>query len=81
MMIVHSYTVAVALCMLTMLCWGSWANTLKMEPPSYGFSLFYWDQAIGCLLLPLLIGLTFGSLSTDGSSLIADLAQMQHKQL
>ena len=75
MMIVHSYPVAVALCMLTMVCWGSWANTLKMEPPSYGFSLFYWDQAIGYLLLPLLIGLTFGSLGTDGRSLIADLAQ------
>ena len=39
MMIVHSYPIAVALCMLTMVCWGSWANTLKMEPSSYGFSL------------------------------------------
>ena len=75
MMIVHSYPLAVALCMLTMVCWGSWANTLKMEPPSYGFSLFYWDQAVGYLLLPLLIGLTFGSLGTDGRSLIADLLQ------
>jgi glucose uptake protein len=75
MMIVHSYPIAVALCMLTMVCWGSWANTLKMEPPSYGFSLFYWDQAIGYLLLPLLIGLTFGSFGTDGRSLIADLLQ------
>ncbi len=75
MMIVHSYPLAVALCMLTMVCWGSWANTLKMEPPSYGFSLFYWDQAIGYFLLPLLIGLTFGSMGTDGRSLIADLAQ------
>jgi glucose uptake protein len=75
MMIVHSYPIAVALCMLTMVCWGSWANTLKMEPPSYGFSLFYWDQAIGYLLLPLLIGLTLGSFGTDGRSLIADLLQ------
>lgn len=75
MMIVHSYPIAVVLCMLTMVCWGSWANTLKMEPPSYGFSLFYWDQAIGYLLLPLLIGLTFGSFGTDGRSLIADLLQ------
>jgi len=75
MMIVHSYPIAVTLCMLTMVCWGSWANTLKMEPPSYGFSLFYWDQAIGYLLLPLLIGLTFGSFGTDGRSLIADLLQ------
>jgi glucose uptake protein len=75
MMIVHSYPIAVALCMLTMVCWGSWANTLKMEPPSYGFSLFYWDQAVGYLLLPLLIGLTFGSFGTAGRSLLADLQQ------
>ncbi|HET9101319.1 MAG TPA: GRP family sugar transporter [Acidobacteriaceae bacterium] len=75
MMIVHSYPIAVALCMLTMVCWGSWANTLKMEPPSYGFSLFYWDQAVGYLLLPLLIGLTFGSFGVGGRSLLADLQQ------
>ncbi len=75
MMIVHSYPIAVALCVLTMVCWGSWANTLKMEPSSYGFSLFYWDQAVGYLLLPLLLGLTFGSFGTEGRSLFADLLQ------
>lgn len=75
MMIVHSYALAVALCVLTMMCWGSHANTLKMEPRSYGFPLYYWDQAIGYLLLPLLVGLTFGSSSTEGRSLLDDLAQ------
>ncbi len=75
MMIVHSYGIAVALCVLTMLCWGSHANTLKMEPRSYGFPLYYWDQAIGYLLLPLLAGLTFGSFGHGGRSLLADLAQ------
>jgi glucose uptake protein len=63
------------LCILTMFCWGSWANTLKLEPRSYGFPLFYWDQAIGYLLLPLLAGLTFGSLGTEGRSLWQDLLQ------
>lgn len=75
MITVHSYPLAVALCVLTMMCWGSWANTLKMEPRSYGFSLFYWDQAIGYLILPLAIGLTFGSFGSDGRGLIADLRQ------
>lgn len=75
MITVHSYPIAVALCVLTMVCWGSWANTLKMEPRSYGFPLFYWDQAIGYLLLPLLVGLTFGSFGPEGRSLIADLKQ------
>lgn len=75
MTLVHSYGFAVALCVLTMVCWGSHANTLKMEPKSYGFSLYYWDQAIGYLLLPLLAGLTFGSFGSGGRSLIDDLAQ------
>ncbi len=75
MITVHSYPIAVTLCVLTMLCWGSWANTLKMEPRSYSFSLFYWDQAIGYLLLPLAIGLTFGSLGMEGRRLFADLSQ------
>ena len=75
MILVHSYGFAVALCVLTMMCWGSHANTLKMEPKSYGFPLYYWDQAIGYLLLPLLAGLTFGSFGHDGRNLISDLAQ------
>jgi len=75
MMIVHSYPLALALCMLTMMCWGSHANTLKMEPKTYAFPFYYWDQAIGYLLLPLLVGLTFGSLGSAGRSLIDDLSQ------
>jgi len=75
MILVHSYTIAVALCVLTMICWGSHANTLKMEPRSYGFPLYYWDQAAGYLLLPLLVGLTFGSFGVEGRSLLTDLAQ------
>lgn len=75
MIIVHSYPIAVLLCILTMFCWGSWANTLKMEPRSYGFGLFYWDQGIGYFILPLLLGLTFGMFGHDGRTLFADLAQ------
>lgn len=75
MILVHSYVIAVALCILSMMCWGSHANTLKMEPPSYVFPLYYWDQSIGYLLLPLLVGLTFGSFGHNGRPLIGDLAQ------
>ena len=75
MMMVHSYPLAIALCVLTMICWGSWANTLKMEPHTYPFSLFYWDQGIGYVLLPLIAGLTFGSFGLAGKGLVADLAQ------
>ena len=75
MIVVHAYPLAVLLCILTMFCWGSWANTLKLEPRSYSFSLFYWDQMIGYLLLPLIVGLTFGSFGSEGRTLFADLRQ------
>jgi glucose uptake protein len=75
MMLVHSYPLAITLCVITMICWGSWANTLKMEPRTYPFSLFYWDQAIGYVLLPLIVGLTFGTMGSGGRSLIEDLRQ------
>ena len=75
MSLVHAYPIAVMLCILTMFCWGSWANTLKLVPRSYSFSLYYWDQAIGYLVLPLIVGLTFGSFGSEGRSLVADLRQ------
>jgi glucose uptake protein len=75
MFLVESYAVAVGLCLLTMICWGSHANTLKMEPSTYAFPLYYWDQAFGYLLLPLIVGLTLGSFGSSGRGLLADLAQ------
>src|ERR1700760_2236603 len=61
MMIPASYQVALFLMILSMLCWGSWANTLKLCP-GYRFQLFYWDYAIGLLLATVVWGLTAGSL-------------------
>ena len=53
MIIVESYPVAVVMCVITMLCWGSWANTQKLASKEWRFQLFYWDYAIGVLLLSL----------------------------
>jgi len=75
MFVVESYPLAVALCVLTMLCWGSWANTRKLARKDWRFELFYWDYAIGVLLLALIMGLTLGSSGTLGRSFAADLSQ------
>jgi glucose uptake protein len=75
MFIVHSYPLAVVLCVITMLCWGSWANTRKLASPGWRFELFYWDYTLGVLLLTLVLGLTLGSSGTAGRSFVADLAQ------
>ena len=66
---------SVVLCFFTMICWGSWANTQKLSPKSWSFTLFYWDYSIGVLLFSLFIGLTFGSFGEDGRPLIDDLFQ------
>src|ERR1700741_1052393 len=75
MFIVQSYPLAVVLCVLTMLCWGSWANTRKLARKDWRFELFYWDYALGVLLLALIMSLTLGSSGTLGRSFGADLAQ------
>ena len=75
MLTIHSYPIAVTLCFLTMVCWGSWANTLKLAAPSWRFERFYWDFVIGLLLTSLLVSLTLGSTGQIGRTFVADLVQ------
>jgi glucose uptake protein len=65
MFIPQVYTVALLMMVLSMICWGSWANTQKLVG-GWRFELFYWDYVWGIVLCTLLIGLTFGR--TDPSS-------------
>ena len=75
MLIVESYSVAVGLLFVTMLCWGSWANTQKLATQRWSFPLFYWDYTLGIVLLALLFGITLGSFGDGGRSFWADLSQ------
>jgi glucose uptake protein len=81
MIVIHSYAWAVVLAVITMLCWGSWANTQKLATKEWPFQLFYWDYSIGVLLLSLLLAFTAGSIGTEGRSFIADLSQADFKSL
>ena len=58
---------------LSMLCWGSWANTVKLCP-GYRFQLFYWNYVVGLVAGALLWGLTLGTAGATGRSFAADLA-------
>jgi glucose uptake protein len=75
MFVVHSYWLAVVFCVLTMFCWGSWANSRRLAGKEWRFELFYWDYSLGVLLLTLASGLTLGSTGTEGRSFIFDLSQ------
>ena len=75
MFIVHSYLLAVIFCFITMLCWGSWGNTQKLAGKTWRYELFYWDYVIGMVLFALLIGLTMGSMGSQGRPFVEDLMQ------
>jgi glucose uptake protein len=75
MYIVESYTLAVVLTIVTMLCWGSWANTQKLAAKSWRFELFYWDYVIGIVLMALAFALTLGSTGDQGRDFFTDLQQ------
>ena len=75
MFIVEDYAVAVLFCIVTMLCWGSWANTQKLAAGNWRFELFYWDYVIGIVLFSFLIGITLGSMGAVGRPFLEDLTQ------
>lgn len=75
MFIIHDYSLAVLFCVITMLCWGSWANTQKIAGKNWRFELFYWDYVIGVVLFSLFSALTLGSFGHEGRSFTTDLAQ------
>jgi hypothetical protein len=56
----EAYGIALLFMVGSMLCWGSWANTMKLTP-GWPFQLFYWDYVIGIVVASLLWGMTLGS--------------------
>jgi len=81
MFVLQSYTWAVVFCVITMFCWGSWANTQKLARKGWRFELFYWDYVIGVLLLSLILGLTLGTHGTAGRPFLEDLGQASHSSI
>lgn len=81
MVVVESYPVAVFMLLVTMLCWGSWANTQKLASREWPFQLFYWDYVFGVLILVLILAFTMGSSGDAGRSFLADLAQANGNSL
>jgi len=75
MFVLESYWIAVLFCVITMLCWGSWANTQKLAGKTWRFELFYWDYVFGVVLAALVFAFTLGSMGESGRGFLADLSQ------
>jgi glucose uptake protein len=81
MFIIESYSTAVLFCFITMICWGSWANTQKLAAGNWRFELFYWDYVSGIVLFTFLFALTLGSLGENGRPFFEDLQQGSSENL
>ena len=75
MFIVDNYFLAIILCVITMLCWGSWGNTQKLAGKTWRYELFYWDYVIGVVILALIFAFTLGSMGSNGRGFIEDISQ------
>jgi len=81
MVLVESYSIAVVMCVVTMICWGSWANTQKLASKQWKFQLFYWDYAIGVFVFSLIMAFTFGSFGDKGMGFINNITQAAPKMI
>lgn len=70
----EAYAAALAFMITSMVCWGSWANTMKLAP-GFAFQLFYWDYLIGIIAGAALWGLTLGSTGGTGLAFLPDIRQ------
>jgi glucose uptake protein len=68
----QSYEMALLFMIGSMLCWGSWANTMKLCP-GYRFQLFYLDYILGLFVGILALGLTLGSVGSAGTPFLHEV--------
>lgn len=76
----EGYAIVLSLMIGSMLCWGSWANTMKLCP-NYRFQLFYWDYVWGLIGGALLWGFTFGSMGHQGPGFLTDLTHINRSHV
>ncbi len=79
MFTVESLGLAILFCVITMLGWGSWANTQKLAGRTdWPFELFYWDYAFGVLVFSVVFMFTLGSFGSAGMGAAENLHVATH---
>ncbi len=72
MFVPQTFAIALLMVVISTICWGSWANTFK-GTKNYRFELFYWDYAIGIVLISIVLALTLGSMYGGETSFVANV--------
>lgn len=62
MILPTTYGAALTLLIVSMICWGSWANTQKLSG-KWRFELFYYDYSLGMLICALVAAYTLGEMA------------------
>src|SRR5262245_16616903 len=65
MILPTTYWAALLLSILSMVLWGSWANTFKLTGGKWRFELFYFDYSFGVLITAVAAALTLGQFGTE----------------
>lgn len=81
MFIVENYALAIVLCLITMICWGSWGNTQKLASKNWRYELYYWDYTIGILLFAFILVFTLGSFGSSGRGFLEDIQQVESQHI
>ena len=81
MAIPQTYIGALSLTILTMVCWGSWANTTKLAGPKWRFELFYYDYALGVMLAGIAAAVTFGTFGNSDITFLDNMTIIRLKQI
>jgi len=63
MILPASQAATLALLVVSLICWGSWANTLKLAG-KWRFELYYYDFALGFAVLAVVAAFTGGTLNS-----------------
>jgi glucose uptake protein len=79
MILPTTYYATLALVLLGLFCWGSWANTYKLTN-GWRFELYYFDFVLGVMITAGLAALTLGTLGFDGFSFMDDILHASKKQ-
>ena len=79
MILPQTHAAVLFLMILSLFCWGSWANTYKLAG-KWRFELYYFDFAAGVALAAFLFAITVGNLGYDGFSFVDDLMHAGKRQ-